>query len=133
MAADIRQGSCAVEELDDRRTLEYLDIASGAVLLVCVAPAAKDTLPVGRRCVPPTPRDGGGGVGQYNGVFLDEEEEDDYPTDEEGYSFGAHFVDLIGGGDDDGAGGEDDGDGASAGAGAGGGGGAGSVPEGLAP
>lgn len=80
MAADIRHGACAAEELDDRRTLEYLDITSGSVLLVCVAPAAKDLLPAGRQCVPPpllpprcdgrgagSPRSGPGGGGRRVG------------------------------------------------------------------
>lgn len=42
LAADIRNGSCEVEELDDGRTLEHYKIGSGAVLHVAVAPAPED-------------------------------------------------------------------------------------------
>lgn len=44
LTADIRRGSCDIEELDDRRTLDYFEVESGAVLHVAVAPALSDML-----------------------------------------------------------------------------------------
>lgn len=80
LASDIRKGHCNIEELDDRRTLQYFGIASGTVLHVAVAPAMADLRrlrPSGPACIPPPrpPRpglrhgsfSGGAGGGGGNG------------------------------------------------------------------
>lgn len=51
LASDIRHGKCDVEELDCRRTLEYLDVNSGSVLLVCVVPTAKSLVTAPSPCM----------------------------------------------------------------------------------
>lgn len=85
LASDIRHGKCEVWELDDRRTLEYLKVTSGSVLLVCVVPTTKDILPACPPCVPPPPEvsnypaDGGsdGGGGDGSNINSDEEDEEE--------------------------------------------------------
>lgn len=56
LTSDIRKGHCNIEELDDRRTLEYFGITSGTVLHVAVAPAMSDLRRLrrsGPTCIPP--------------------------------------------------------------------------------
>ncbi|CAM9833423.1 unnamed protein product [Ectocarpus sp. 6 AP-2014] len=86
LASDFRDGCCDGEELDDHRTLEYLNVTSGSVLLVCVAPTVKDLAPAGSLCVSPPPGDeyprrrpGGGGRGGGGGSApgIDGRESDD--------------------------------------------------------
>lgn len=57
LAADIRNGSCEVEELDDQRTLDYYRVGSGAVLHVVVAPAVDDLRAPCPSCKPLVPPD----------------------------------------------------------------------------
>ncbi|CAM9919446.1 unnamed protein product [Ectocarpus fasciculatus] len=90
LASDFRDGCCDGEELDDNRTLEYLKVTSGSVLLVCVAPTVKDLAPTGSLCGASSPgneyprrrppgggaRGGGGGSAPgFDGAEFDEEEE----------------------------------------------------------
>lgn len=56
-----------MKELDDRRTLEYHKIPSGAVLIVCVVPAKSDILPTCPPAVPLRPGQRGTGSGADRG------------------------------------------------------------------
>lgn len=56
-----------MKELDDRRTLEYHKIPSGAVLIVCVVPAKSDIMPTCPSAVSPRPGQRGTSSGAGGG------------------------------------------------------------------